>query len=91
VRKTLSILTMKINEVVSRNLRRLRRKEGLSQEALGHAAGIERSYVGKIEQKGVNLTIDLIAKLSFALRCEPAEFFQITERERKLVRRGLLD
>lgn len=66
---------MKARVLVGRNIRRLRVECGLSQEALGHAAGCEPSYVGRIERGGENVGVDLLEALATALDVEVAAFF----------------
>ena len=48
-------------------VRATRRQIGLSQEALAHAAGLDRSYMGGIERGEHNLTFINLVKLSDAL------------------------
>jgi transcriptional regulator with XRE-family HTH domain len=60
-------------EAFGRNLREIRKSKGFSQERLAHEAGIDRSYVGKIERGEVNITIEKIYLLSNCLRCRPVE------------------
>lgn len=55
------------------NLRRLRRQQGLSQEALADRAGLHRTYVGSVERAERNISIDSIAKLAKALNVTPSE------------------
>lgn len=49
------------------NLRRLRVGHGLSQEALAVDAGIDRSYVGRLERGIENPTVETLDKLAKAL------------------------
>lgn len=50
-----------------------RRKElKLSQEALAHLAGIDRSHMGKIERGERNVTLLNIEKISAALKTTPS-------------------
>lgn len=53
--------------LVGRNIRRLRVAKGLTQEALGHAASCEPSYVGRLERGTENPSIDLLEAISKAL------------------------
>ena len=43
---------------------------GLSQEGLAHAAGLDRSYVGRIERGEHNLTFVTLVRLARAMRCD---------------------
>jgi transcriptional regulator with XRE-family HTH domain len=55
------------------NLRTVRQARGFSQEHLAYAAGIDRSYVGKIERGQVNLTIDKLYLLAKTIGCSPKD------------------
>ncbi|WP_041635390.1 helix-turn-helix domain-containing protein [Marinobacter sp. BSs20148] len=62
-----------ICEAFGRNLRSIRTSKGFSQERLAHEAGIDRSYVGKIERGEVNITLEKIYMLAECLECRPDE------------------
>lgn len=63
---------MGIREVFARNLRRLREKKKLSQEALAHEAGVDRTYISALERSVYAATIDMVEKLATVLEVEPA-------------------
>ncbi|MFZ4499629.1 MAG: helix-turn-helix domain-containing protein [Burkholderiales bacterium] len=48
-------------------VRRLRRQRRLSQEALAHLAGINRSYLGEVERGQVTPSLETIDKIANAL------------------------
>lgn len=54
-------------EVFARNLRKLRRLQELSQEALALEAGMSRTYVSEIEKGDRNVSIDNMGALADAL------------------------
>lgn len=56
-----------IREQFGKAVRRLRLKQGLSQEAFAAQAKINRAYMGKIERGEVNISIDNIKKIADAL------------------------
>src|SRR5262245_43658461 len=60
--------------LIAENLRKLRRRTGLSQEALADSAHIHRTYVGSVERGERNISIDLICRLALALNVHPKEF-----------------
>ncbi len=49
---------------LGRNVRRLRREKGWSQEAYAFEAGIHRTYVSEIERAKRNPTATMIEKLA---------------------------
>lgn len=58
-------------QLVAANIRRARKRAGLSQEELAHEAGIDRTYVSQVERRQRNLTITMLAKLAAALNTTP--------------------
>jgi len=61
--------------LVAWNLRRIRVEKGLSQEKLAFDTGIDRAYVGGLERKVENPTVDLLDKLAERLGVPLGEFF----------------
>lgn len=54
-------------------IRSIRKSAGLSQEEFAYRAGVDRSYVGKIERGEVNITVDKLYRLARVLTCAPHE------------------
>jgi len=52
-------------------MRRLRAARRLSQEALAHECGINRTYLSAIERSERNISIDNIARIAKGLKVEP--------------------
>ena len=67
---------MEIREVFARNLRKARQAKGLSQEALAHDAGIDRTYISALERGVYSATIDMVDKLADVLNVEASELLQ---------------
>lgn len=59
-------------DILGKRIRQARRAIGMSQEALAHEAGLDRSYVGRIERGEHNLTFLALIKLCRALKCDVA-------------------
>ncbi len=68
---------MKAGALVARNLRRLRVRRGLSQENLAVDAGIDRTYVSRLERGLENPTVNVLEQLAEALDTKIVEFFVI--------------
>ena len=62
-----------ICEAFGQNLRAIRKSKGFSQERLAHEAGVDRSYLGKVERGEVNITIEKIYLLAERLQCAPRD------------------
>ncbi len=60
-------------ERFGRNLRRVRRREGLSQEELAIRAGLHRTAVGLLERGGRVPRIDTLVRLAGAMAVPPGE------------------
>jgi transcriptional regulator with XRE-family HTH domain len=61
---------MKAQALVARNIRRLRVGRRLSQETLAVDAGIDRTYVSRLERGRENPTVAILEKLATALDSE---------------------
>ncbi|MGP8288748.1 helix-turn-helix domain-containing protein [Vreelandella zhanjiangensis] len=57
---------------LGRNIREKREKKGYSQDAFALAAGIDRSYIGRVERGEVNITVEKLYEIATVLQCEPA-------------------
>jgi transcriptional regulator with XRE-family HTH domain len=68
---------MQAQALVARNLRRLRVEHGLSQEALSGDAGIDRTYVSRLERGLENPTVAILEQLADALGAKIVEFFVV--------------
>jgi transcriptional regulator with XRE-family HTH domain len=68
---------MDARKLVSWNLRRLRVEKGIAQEALAVDAGIDRTYVSRLERNMENPTVAVLERLAGALEIGIAEFFAV--------------
>lgn len=66
---------MKAQQLVARNLRRLRVSREVSQEALAVDAGIDRTYVSRLERSIENPSVAVLERLASALDVDIREFF----------------
>lgn len=70
---------MDARAIIGWNLRRLRVAQGLSQERLALAAGIDRAYVGRVERGSENVTVDTLAAMARVLAVPVADLFVAPE------------
>jgi transcriptional regulator with XRE-family HTH domain len=73
------------------NLRRIRVKRGLSQERLAYDAEVDRAYVGNLERKAGNPTVDVLDRLAKTLNVGIDQLFKEPQKgsaQPKPLRRG---
>ena len=63
---------------LARNMRAIRAKHGLSQEALAGLVDLHRTYVGSVERSERNVSLDNIEKLAGALKVDICELLAET-------------
>jgi len=68
---------MDLRSTFAANVVRLRRAKGFSQEALAYEAGVNRSYLARIETAQPYVGLEVIGKLAEALEVEPAELLKL--------------
>ena len=59
-------------DILGQRIRSRRSELGLSQEGLANEAGLDRSYVGRVERGEHNLTFVALLKLCRAMKCDVA-------------------
>ncbi|NJO93803.1 MAG: helix-turn-helix transcriptional regulator [Hydrococcus sp. RM1_1_31] len=59
-------------DILGKRIRAKRRELGMSQEELAHEAGLDRSYVGRIERGEHNLTFVSLVRIARAMGCDVA-------------------
>ncbi len=59
-------------DILGKRIRAKRRELGMSQEGLAHEAGLDRSYVGRIERGEHNLTFVSLVRICRAMGCDVA-------------------
>jgi len=68
---------MDLRSTFAANLRRLRADKGWSQEELAFEAGVNRSYLARVEAGRPYVGLEIIGRLAEALEVEPAELLQL--------------
>lgn len=67
---------MRLAQVFGRNVRRVRRERGLSQEELADAVGLAVTYVGQIERGQRNPTLGVVERFAVALNIQELALLQ---------------
>ena len=68
---------MNVQAIVARNAGASRVRRGLSQENLAVDAGVDRSYVSRLERGLENPTVAILDKLATALNARIVEFLVV--------------
>ncbi|WP_334011493.1 helix-turn-helix transcriptional regulator [Burkholderia cepacia] len=69
---------------LSKNLKRIRAAQNISQEELGDRAGLHRTYISQVERTVTNVSLDNIYLLAEALSVDPAELLAIEREETEM-------
>ena len=70
---------MNIKDKVGQRIKELRLELGVSQEALGNKAGVDRTYVTDVENGRRNVSVEILEKLIIALEISFQDFFTSKE------------
>jgi transcriptional regulator with XRE-family HTH domain len=66
-----------IREILAKNVNKYRIKAGHTKESLSLLLGFDNSYISKLENKRINITIDKLAKIASILNVEVKNLFQL--------------
>lgn len=69
-----------LQHIVGRNIRRLRRERGLSQEELADEIGVHRTFMGGVERGERNLTLQTLERLAQRLGVDPVSLLKEPDR-----------
>jgi transcriptional regulator with XRE-family HTH domain len=72
--------------VVGQTMSQMRTARGLSQSALAKQLGLAQSVVSRIENGGLPLTVEVLARYAEALGTTPSEILRTAERGARLLR-----
>ena len=59
-----------LRDILGKNMRRLRAARDLTQEALAHDSGLNRTYLSAVERAERNVSIDNIGRIAKGLKVE---------------------
>ncbi len=71
----------KFTEIVGQNIRELRKSLQLSQQQMAEKAEISYKYLGEIERGKVNLSVEILMKISSSLQIAPEKLLASNERD----------
>lgn len=74
---------IRLNLIVGKNIRMLRRNRSLSQEEFAEQCGLHRTYVGAIERGERNITLGTLEKFARALNVRPETLLMRNEKAEK--------
>ena len=72
---------MEIQQRFGLIIRKLRQQKNISQERMALDAGIDRTYIGDIENGSRNISLQIIEKLANYLGMPISEIFKLIENE----------
>ena len=62
---------MELALIFGANVRRVRREQGVTLEALAHDVGLAYTYLGQIERGQRNPTLDVVERIAAVLKVQP--------------------
>ena len=65
-----------VQKKLGKKIAELRRKRGFSQEGFAHECQFHRSYMGAVERGEKNITIQMLVRITKALKISLAELFK---------------
>lgn len=74
---------LQIQQKFGERLRSLRKKKGISQEALALTCGLDRTYIGGVERGERNISLINIHRLARALGVQPSKLMVDAESEQR--------
>jgi transcriptional regulator with XRE-family HTH domain len=75
----LDIEVANVKEILAQNLKKHRKRLGITQPELAERAGLSTNYLGMIEVARNFPTADVLERLSVALGINPNELFSVTD------------
>lgn len=75
--KNIDITNSKLIALVSKNVKRIRLKNDISQETLAELSSLHRNSICLIESGQANVTLTTIENIAKALKISPSELFEI--------------
>src|SRR5699024_10430104 len=80
-----------MKDTLGSNIKALRKKNNMTLKTLASKTGFSISFLSQLERGKSSATLESLKKISLALGVNPGYFFDETEEEEQIVRRGALE
>ncbi|MGA2139946.1 MAG: helix-turn-helix transcriptional regulator [Verrucomicrobiia bacterium] len=70
------MLKQNLTRILASNIRRLREKQGWSQEDCAEHCGLHRTYIGAVERGERNITIATLERIAAAFEVTPIDLLR---------------
>ena len=79
-----------LRDVLAHNVRAYRVRQGVSQEKLGFATELDRTFISQVERSRINVSIDNIEKLARGLEVDPSSLLVRPDKAEEEMRHATL-
>ncbi|MGI5174605.1 helix-turn-helix transcriptional regulator [Treponema sp. OMZ 840] len=70
------LIKIMIREILAKNIKKYRKRSGLTQNRFAELCGVSASLVAHIETKGCNASIAFLEKACTVLKIAPGQLFE---------------
>jgi DNA-binding XRE family transcriptional regulator len=67
---------LRLRHLLSVNIKKLRKEQGIAQERLGLEAGVDRTLISKIEREIANPSLEVLTKIAVCLGVQVKDLFK---------------
>jgi DNA-binding XRE family transcriptional regulator len=67
---------LRLKRLLSANIKKLRKEQGIAQERLGLEAGVDRTLTSKIEREIANPSLEVLTKIAVCLGVNVKDLFK---------------
>lgn len=71
---------LRLKRLLSANVKKLRKEQGIAQERLGLDAGVDRTLISKIEREIANPSLEVLTKIAVCLGVNVKDLFKDTKK-----------
>ena len=70
---------MSINQKFAFKIKKIRQELNITQDELAILSNLNKSYIGKVERSEINITLQILEKLSIGLNKTPSELLDFSD------------